>query len=234
MDKSKKVSFPIISDELFATFFSQERSVTKMIINTLFDTEFEIDRIEPHKVSESVFGIYHPYVLADAHTNYGRCEIILTPISQEIADIKSQLIYWMINKTVLSRRNIYPILIAFDTTESEREQKERVSLRILDDERLSTALGVVRMREKSNASNILDEIINDLLCCRECDIKNDDIRRIYALSYEKSGLEERRNVAYSLWLESVNRDIRSLGIDPGSIAVMQQRNRSSDSERESR
>lgn len=217
MNESNKSGFPAISDELFNTFFSMDKEVTEMIINTLLDTDFRIERLEPRSVDEEEFGFYHPYVVGDAHTSRGRCVLIMTPVGEDTEDIKSQLLYWMIHKTGRKRRNIYPVLISFDMTKEGKDRREAVTMSIIDEDYISCALTVVWMNVRSGEKNPKNDIISDLLSRKSEDIVNDDIRRIYNLSYEKSGLRERSDVAYSLWLDSVRNEIRSLGLDPESI-----------------
>lgn len=204
--------FSALSDELFASFFTADVSVTERIINTILQCDFRVERTEACEVDKERFGYYHPFVLIDAHMKSGRSAIAVTHIDRRSEEDTSDILNWMLYRTALVRRNVYPILVSLDSTDGYLNELYPVSLRIADNVQYPFALAVVWTRMKSQKKE-LGALMSDLSATRSEDIMDDDIRRVWIESYTKSGLCEMENVAYSMWLKSMENDIERLGID---------------------
>ncbi len=204
--------FSALSDELFASFFTADMSVTERIINTLLQCDFRVEKTEACEVDRNRFGYYHPFVLVDACMKSGRSAIAVTHIDRRSEEDTSEILNWMLYRTALERRNIYPILISLDSTDGYLNDLHPVSLRISDSAQCPFALAVVWTMVKSTRKE-LTALMGDLTATRSEDIVDDDIRRVWIESYTKSGLCEMENVAYSMWLKSMESDIERLGID---------------------
>lgn len=213
MKTLSKTGFSILSDELFSSFFSSDKAVTERIINIVLDGEFHVDGIEECEIDREHFGFYHPFVLIDAHTKSGRCVIAATFIARDREDATSDILDWMYYRVTLVRRNIYPVLISFDLTDSFPSSSSPVSLRIIDSDSIYLALVVVWIRMKKGRSELL-ALLEDLCATEEERINDAGIRCAYKESYEKSGLGEMEKVSYSMWLRSIRSDMEKLGIAP--------------------
>ncbi len=212
MKTLSKTGFSILSDELFSSFFTLDRTLTQRIINTVLDGDFCVDGVEEFELDRERFGYYHPFVLVDAHTPSGRCAITLTHIERGGEDDTSLLLDWMYYQTTLKRRNVYPILVTFDSTDDYLGQKAPVSVRLIEASPVSFALAVVWVRMNRGREDLLS-LLGDLTAVEAVNITDDDIRRVYAESYTRSGLGEMENVSYSMWLKSIENDIEKLGLD---------------------
>lgn len=212
MKTISKTGFSALSEELFASFFTADKAVTERVINTLLSCDFHVDEIEACEVDRHRIGYYHPFVLIDAHTKSGRCAIAVTHIDSSSEDETGDILNWALYRTVIERRNIYPILIVLDSTDWYRNAMYPVTLRIINDTQVHFAFAVVWTRMKSERKN-LDALLKDLTATKAENIVDDDIRRIWRESYEKSGLREMESVAYSLWLKSMESEIKKLGFD---------------------
>ncbi len=212
MKTLSKTGFSSLSDELFASFFTADKTVTEKIINTLLECDFRVDETEACEVDRERFGYYHPFVIIDAHTKSGRCAIAVTHIDRDCEDDTGDILNWVLYRTVLERRNIYPILIVLDSTDFFRNELYPVTLRIINDTQVHFAFAVVWTRMKSERKR-LNALLKDLTATKAENILDDEIRRIWMESYEKSGLCEMENVAYSMWLKSMESEIERLGVD---------------------
>lgn len=212
MKTISKTGFSALSEELFASFFTADRSVTERIINTLLSCDFHVDEIEACEVDRNRIGYYHPFVVIDAHTKSGRCAIAVTHIDRNSEDDTGDILNWALYRTVIERRNIYPILISLDSTDWYSNARSPVTLRVINDKQVHFAFAVVWTRMKSGREKF-DALLRDLTAKKAEDIVDDEIRRIWRESYEKSGLGEMEEVAYSLWLKSIEGEIESLGVD---------------------
>lgn len=216
-----EVGFSVLSIEFFNIFFSLEREVTEKIVNTLLGTDFIIDNIEVNEVDKNIFGFYHPYLVLDSHMEKGRVAIILTVMTEDRDDETTSLLNWMLYMTKMERREIYPLVLCLDTTGGFKEGEPQVTLRIINEWPLSFALSVVWMKMNTPEMGEKEALIRDLMCRDEDKIKNEDIRRLYAVTHEKSGVREMEDVAYSLWLDSLKMDIEKLGVDPSLLKPRQ-------------
>ncbi len=212
-----EIGFSAVSVELFNVFFSLDRVVTERIVNTLLGTDFTVDEIEVNEVDKTAFGYYHPYLVLDSHCPRGRTAIILTVMPPERDYETHTLLSWMLSVTKLSRREVYPLILCLDTSKSFKRDEEQVSLRIINNDAFSFALSVVWMKMKSRKEGEKEDLISDLISTDRERIKDEEIKRLYALSYEISGVREMEDVAYSIWLDSLKLDIAKLGLDPEKI-----------------
>ena len=212
MKTLSKTGFSILSDELFSSFFTSDKALTEKIINTILDGDFRVDGVEEFELDRARFGYYHPFVLIDAHTKSGRCAITLTHIERGCEDDTSLLVDWMYYQTTLKRRNVYPILVTFDSTDDYLTQKAPVTVRLIEASPVSFALAVVWVRMNTGREELLS-LLEDLTAVEEGNIADEDIRRAYGESYIRSGLGEMENVSYSMWLKSIENDIEKLGLD---------------------
>ncbi len=212
MKTLSKTGFSSLSDELFASFFTADKTVTEKIINTLLECDFRVDETEACEVDRERFGYYHPFVLIDAHTKSGRCAIAVTHIDRDCEDDSGDILNWILYRTVIERRNIYPILIVLDSTDWYRNELYPVTFRIINETRVHFAFAVVWTRMKRGRKN-LESLLGDLTATKAENITDEDIKRVWTESYEKSGLGEMENVAYSMWLKSMESEIERLGVD---------------------
>lgn len=212
MKTLSKTGFSSLSDELFASFFTADKILTERIINTILGCDFNVDEIEACEVDRERFGYYHPFVLIDAHTKSGRCAIAVTHIGNGCEDDTGEIMNWILYHTALERRNIYPILISLDSTDSFRNEMYPVTLRIINDTQAHFAFAVVWTKMKSRREK-LESLLKDLTATNSENIVDEEIRRIWMDSYEKSGLGEMEKVAYSMWMKSMENEIERLGVE---------------------
>ena len=215
MENIKIAGYRCVSVEMFNTFFSLERKITQDIVNTLLDGSYVVREIEEMSVDENIFGFYHPYIVLDALSSVGRCMMILTPLDNSTKEVKDPLVGYMLNRECAKKRNIFPLVMVFDSSESSALSRP-VSISLMKGESCTFALCRVKM-EGGKEGTARDVLISDLMCTKSCEIKSYDIRRVYDLSYKKSGLEEMERVSYAMWLEAVKKDIQKLGLNPGAI-----------------
>ena len=213
MKTLQKFGFSALSPELFGSFFSLDISMTERIINTLLNTEFRIDRLEEEIPENGRFQFLNSCVIADAHTEAGRLALAITLINEDTEDATSDILNWILSRVMLKRRNVYPLLLVFDTTVSGGE-KGGVEMRVIDNHPFPFALAVVWAGTSSGRKKC-DTMLEDLMRVIPEEIEDDKIRRLYYRAFRKSGLEEKEIVSYSIWLESVKRDIVMLGDIPG-------------------
>lgn len=213
METSQHFGFSILSQELFGTFFSLDALLTGRIINTILDTDFVIEGVEEIGLGEESLSFYHPFVLADARTSYGRSVIALTFIDEDTRDATEEILNRILYRAMLMRRNIFPVILVFDTTFSFSPSDLPVTLRVNENRPFTFALAVAWVR--NTGGKRFDCIFSDLLKEVPDEIEDDGIRRIYLEAYRRSGLEEKEMISYVMWLESIERDIRALGDIPG-------------------
>ncbi len=216
MEKIKNFSYCGVSVELFNSFFSSERLVTQDIVNTLLEGKYIVKEIESLCVNEKIFNFYHPYTVLDTLSSVGRCMMILTPIDDSTLELKGHLVNYMLSSESVKKKNIFPLVVLFDSSEDCVHQNHTVSIDMIEGGLSTYALCTVCMRKKSINENI-SALISDLTAMNREEIKSDDIKRIYTKSYKSSGLEEKERVSYSMWLDALEKDIRRLGLDPAVI-----------------
>lgn len=212
MKTTLRFGYSVLSSELFGTFFTLDLSVTERIINTVLDTDFTVDGALDTGMDEEKFSFCHPFVLVDAHTSHGRTAIALTLISEETEDATEDILNWILYRVMMKRRNVYPVLLVFDTTSYFSPSDPPVSVRVVDNHPASFALAVAWTRNGKQGKQ--SPLFHDLLCVLPDDIEDAEIRDVYLRAFRESGLEEKEMVSYSMWVESVERDIRALGICP--------------------
>ncbi len=205
--------FCCLSSELFSSFFTSDRLLTEEIINTILETEFIIDGVEEASVPKEEFGYYHPFVFADARTAEGHCTLILTVIDESVMDDTSRLLSWMLYSQSLRARNVYPVIVSFDSTLFP-EDGRNVSMRIVESQSVSFALAVVNLHFCAVGKDRRKDLIVDLMCPLGEAIRDERIRKAYDEAYVRSGMDEKKRVSYSLWLKSLMRDIDSLSPPP--------------------
>ena len=218
MKTTLRFGYSALSSELFGTFFTLDLSVTERIINTVLDTDFTVDGAEDTGVDEEKFSFYHPFVLVDAHTEQGRAAIALTVIDENTSDATEDILNWILYRVMMKRRNVYPVLLVFDTTSYFSSSERPVSIQVIENHPVSFALSVAWVRNGRNRR--LRTLFSDLLGVLPDDMEDTEIRELYLRAFRESGLEEKELVSYSMWVESVERDIRALGDIPETCPAL--------------
>lgn len=213
MKTTLRFGYSALSPELFGTFFTLDLGVTERIINTVLGSDFSLDGARDTGVDDEKFSFYHPFVLVDAHTEQGRAAIALTVIDEDTADATEDILNWIIYRVMMKRRNVYPVLLVFDTTAFFSPSSLPVTVKLVESNGVSFALSVAWVRNGRDGR--LGALFSDLLSVLPDDMADGEIREVYLRAFRESGLEEKEMVSYSLWLESIERDIRALGDIPG-------------------
>lgn len=207
-----KAGFSALSPAMFNTFFTTDERVTEKIINSLLDTDLEIENVSRYELQDD----RHPYVIADASGIPGRCRVAMTVINREDESSLEKIISHLADLTFKSGRNAYPLILIFDNVMDDEPVSSVVSMRFFDFYHLSFALAAVWMKMRTGEEKKIS-LLSDLMSTSSDNIVDEDIRRVYLEAYEKSGLREEEEASYSMWLASLRKEISALGINPGDV-----------------
>ncbi len=218
MNTISKTGFCALSDEMFNAFFLSDSSVTEKIINSLLETELTVDAVSGYELPQKEFGYYHPFVIADAHSRDGRCAVAMTVMNDKVVGVDlKRILTWILNYTVSTRKDVYPILLSFDMDKDDIPPFPEVTIKGVDSFPVNYALVVCWMYTKMKYGRKMEKLFSDLMSVSSDSIFDDDIKRVFLDAYEKSEINEKERLAYSRWLASLRDDLESLGVDSSFI-----------------
>lgn len=206
-----------LSPELFATFMTMDKRVTKRIIEFMVQEHLDIISFSKDAVPEEISPDYQPYVKISALLDYRtKADIYLTFLNEDNSINGINMVEWLINYSRKNANGTLPIVIILDESSiyDYGDESKPIDITILKNQNQADCVWtMVNLLSDRYPQRYLN-VIHDLKETDESKFKNAFLRNVYHKAYIKADIDGKKKEAHGKWLSDLKEEIEALGVNP--------------------